>query len=181
MTCIVGLVHCNRVHMGADSAGVAGLDIVVRRDPKLFRVGELLIGFTTSFRMGQLLAYGFTPPKRHPADDVMAWMVTEFIEAVRSRFKSGGFTRVENAEESGGCFLVGIAGRLFQIDSDFQVGEVRNGMMAVGCGAAYALGALYSMGDFPPADRITTALHAAAEFSAGVRGPFVMLASGEGV
>ena len=52
MTCIVGLIDGRRVWMGGDSAGVSGLDITVRADAKVFRNGDFLIGFTSSFRMG---------------------------------------------------------------------------------------------------------------------------------
>ncbi len=98
MTCIVGLAHGGRVYMGADSAGVAGLDIDTRRDPKLFKVGDLLIGFTTSFRMGQLLAYGFEPPPRPAGGDVRRWMVVDFVEAVRAVSGDGGAVTAPGAK-----------------------------------------------------------------------------------
>ena len=73
MTCIVGLVHEGVVYIGGDSAGVAGLSLVVRADEKVLRNGDFLMGFTTSFRMGQLLRYKLDPPRRHPDD---AWPST---------------------------------------------------------------------------------------------------------
>ncbi len=54
MTCIAAVAHEGNVWMGADSAGVSGLALAVRRDPKIYRVGDFLFGFTSSFRMGQL-------------------------------------------------------------------------------------------------------------------------------
>lgn len=36
MTCIVGLKHENSVWIGGDSAGVAGLSVTIRKDPKVF-------------------------------------------------------------------------------------------------------------------------------------------------
>lgn len=180
MTCIVGLISGGRVYMGADSAGVDGLNIVVMTNPKLFRVGDMVIGFTTSFRMGQLLAYGFTPPKRNPAEDVMAWMVTEFVEAVRARFKQFGFTEIVNNRETGGRFLVGVAGRLFQIEGDFQVAETEGNKMAIGCGAPYALGSMFATDGtyLSPMSRVVDALEAARCFSAGVRPPWVTMEIG---
>ena len=63
MTCIVGLVHADGVTIGADSAGCDGAwGIVTRADTKLFHNGPFLFGFTSSFRMGQLLRYAFKPP-----------------------------------------------------------------------------------------------------------------------
>lgn len=57
MTCIVGLVDGDRVILGGDSAGIAGWHLQLRADEKVFRNGPYAIGFTTSFRMGQILRY----------------------------------------------------------------------------------------------------------------------------
>lgn len=172
MTCIVGLVHDGKVYLGGDSAGVDGLHLVTRRDPKVFQVDDFTIGFTTSFRMGQLLAHSFKPPKRHADDDVFAFMVTKFVDALRDCLKSGGYARKDAEVESGGTFLVGYQGRLFEICDDYQVGENIAGYAACGCGRALALGALFATDGQEPRDRIATALSAAEAFSAGVRGPF---------
>lgn len=47
--------------MGCDSAGVGGWHLQLRADPKVFHVGHFLIGYTDSFRMGQLLRFGEQP------------------------------------------------------------------------------------------------------------------------
>ncbi|KKN17732.1 hypothetical protein LCGC14_0962700, partial [marine sediment metagenome] len=63
MTCIVGFIDDGgKAWMGGDSAGVAGHHTHPRRDPKVFRVGPVLIGYTSSFRMGQLLRYHLKIP-----------------------------------------------------------------------------------------------------------------------
>lgn len=172
MTCIVGLVDRGKVWLGGDSAGVAGLSLSVRRDEKVFRNADFLIGFTTSFRMGQVLRYAFTPPKRHPDKDVMAFMVTDFVDAVRAALKAAGYARRDSEVESGGTFLVGYEGRLFRIESDYQVGDPGE-FDACGCGEDIARGALFATKDVADAEvRLGVALHAAEAFSAGVRGPF---------
>lgn len=172
MTCIVGLVQNGHVYMGGDSAGVAGYELVLRRDPKVFRVGPFVIGFTSSFRMGQLLHYKLAAPGRTTSQDVAAYMATDFVDAVRTCLQTGGYARKENEEETAGTFLVGYSGRLFTIDSDYQVGESIDNFAAVGCGAQVALGALFATPQRPPRERLTTALKAAERHSAGVRGPF---------
>ncbi|MDL2409790.1 hypothetical protein PY650_30060 [Rhizobium calliandrae] len=138
----------------------------------MFRKQDFLFGFTSSFRMGQLLAHSFKPPKRHPETDVYAFMVTEFVNALRQCLKDGGYARRQNDAELGGTFLVGYAGRLFRIDDDYQVGEAIDGFDACGCGQQIALGALFASSSSPPRDRLEMALNAAERFSAGVRGPF---------
>ena len=176
MTCIVGLVHEGVVYIGGDSAGVAGFSLTVRADEKVFRNGEFLMGFTTSFRMGQLLRYSLKPPRRHPADDINQYMVVDFIDAVRECLKAGGYASKENETEQGGTFLVGYSGHLFTVDSDYQVGIPEDGFAAVGSGQDIALGALFTtQGQATPRDRVLTALRSAERFSAGVRGPFHIL------
>ena len=175
MTCIVGIVVPGGVVIGADSAGVGGLDIQNRKDTKVFKNEGLVIGCTTSFRMIQLLQYQLHPPKRHPDTDPMKYMVTDFVEPVRTCFRNGGFITVKDGVENGGTFLVGMADRLFCVDSDFQVAERAEGFDAVGCGNSYALGALAALdANLDPKQRVQRALEAAAQFSAGVRAPFVV-------
>lgn len=173
MTCIVGLVTSTGVLLGADSAGVGGLDIANRKDVKVFKNQDLVIGCTTSFRMIQLLQYQLHPPKRHPETDAMRYMVTDFVEAVRTCFRNGGFLTKDREAEAGGTFLVGCAGRLFCVYSDFQVGERADGFDAIGCGESYAIGAMANTSDLEPRSRVQRALETAERFSAGVRGPFV--------
>lgn len=176
MTCIVGLVNEGKVYMGADSAGVGGLDIVTRKDPKVFLNGEFLIGYTTSFRMGQILRYSFSPPKPREGVEPYKYMCTEFIDTLITALKDKGFAKVDNNVVRGGVFLVGYRGSLFIIESDFQVGEVYKNYDSVGCGYAYALGSLYSTekAGIGPKARVKLALAAAQEFSAGVREPFLI-------
>lgn len=172
MTCIVGIVEAGKVYIGGDSAGVAGYSLTVRADRKVFRNGDFVMGFTSSFRMGQLLAHAFTPPKRHLDVDVYKFMVTDFVNSVRDCLKTGGYAEKHNEAERAGTFLVGYAGRLFKVDSDYQVGEPADPFEACGCGEAVALGALYANPAGKPQDRLKIALEAAERFSAGVRGPF---------
>jgi ATP-dependent protease HslVU (ClpYQ) peptidase subunit len=179
MTCIVGLVYDGLVYIGGDSAGVSDYDSVQREDRKVFKNGPFIMGFTSSFRMGQLLAYKFIPPVRHPDIDIMKFMVTDFIDAVRHCFKDGGYASINHGEETGGTFLVGYEGRLFYIDSDYQVGENNYGYSACGCGESYALGSMRNSDHLTPKERITQALETAEDFSAGVRGPFFVEVLGE--
>jgi hypothetical protein len=176
MTCIVGLEDSGRVFLGADSAGVSGWDLLIRADHKVFQNGPFIMGFTTSFRMGQILRYGYTPPTWCPETIPLdKFMSTVFVDSIRTVLRAGGFAKKESDVESGGEFLVGFRGRLFYLGSDFQVGEAVDGAMAIGCGMASAGGSLFSTAGQPPRDRILMALHAAEHVNIGVRGPFIVL------
>jgi hypothetical protein len=175
MTAIAGLVAGRTVHIGGDSAGVSGLSLAVRSDTKVFQRGRYLFGFTTSFRMGQLIRYSLQAPKpaKHNLD---AFMATTFVDALRDCLKKGGWARKENDREEGGQFLVGVRGELYTIHEDYQVAKAADGFAAAGCGSEIALGALFATAGrgFRPRQRVNIALAAAERFSAGVRGPFVV-------
>jgi len=162
--------------MGGDSAGAnQSFQLDIRADQKVFIRSNIIMGFTTSFRMGQLLRYRLYIPPRKKAQELYDYMVTDFIDAVRNCLEKGGYARKEHGVESGGTFLIGIEGRLFIIYADFQVGESTAPYTACGCGTDIALGAMYVTGDIEPESRIQKALSAAERFSAGVRHPFIIL------
>jgi hypothetical protein len=148
MTVIAGLVHDGRVTMGGDPAGAR-----------------------------QLLRYTFTPPTIEPGECLERYMATTFVDAVRFCLKAGGWAKKDSEHETGGQFLVGIRGRLFRIEDDYQVGEALDGYNAVGCGDDVVKGALFATAGRPPAERIRTALEAAERWNNGVRGPFTILST----
>lgn len=179
MTCIVGLEHEGDVYIGGDSAGVESWSLAIcgRADEKVFLTEseDMAMGFCGSFRIGQLLRYALIPPPQKVGQDDMAYMVTDFIDAVRTMQKDKGSMKKENElEEHDAGFLVGYNGKLYAIESDFQVGRPIENYASVGCGAQIALGALYATREcgMQPEDRIRLALAAAVEYSAGVRPPF---------
>lgn len=176
MTCIVGVEHGGKVYIGGDSAGVAGYSMTVVSESKVFQNGPFVMGFTTSFRMGQLLHYKLTVPEFNDrTDQVEKFMVTTFIDAVRNCLRDGGWLAKDRDVEVGGTFLVGFRGQLFLIGGDFQVTRTSNGYAAVGCGDDIALGALHGSADGDPQLRILAALRAAEHHSAVVIGPFTVV------
>ena len=180
MTCIVAYEKDGKVWMGGDSAGVAGYSISARGDSKVFINGDYMIGFTSSFRMGQLLRYKFNPSPCNDWD-LERHMSTTFIDEVRRCFRDNGWLESSSGVESGGVFLVATKGRIFIVHSDFQLGWNRVPYNACGCGEDLALGVMHGLhkqNTFDPGDIVLTALEAAAEFSAGVCGPFNILMQG---
>jgi ATP-dependent protease HslVU (ClpYQ) peptidase subunit len=172
MTCIVGIETVDGVLIGGDSAGVSGWTVHTRADQKVFRNGPAIFGFTSSFRMGQILRYHLTVPE--PVEkDLDRYMATSFITAVRSALKDEGFAEVKNNQEQGGTFLVGIRKTLYFVDGDYQIGRSTDHYAACGVGADIALGSLYSTkGIKIPRERLRRALTAAEHFSIGVTRPF---------
>ncbi len=177
MTCIAGVEHGGKVYIGGDSAGVGGLSLSVRADEKVFVKDAYVMGFTSSFRMGNLLRYKLSVGEQASTQTDHEFMCTTFVDAVRKCFKDGGYATINNGEESGGSFLVGYRGRLYGVHSDFQVGMAAKPYDATGCGEDLALGALAASALKEPKARIEQALAIAEQHSAGVRGPFVVVSS----
>jgi len=178
MTCIVGLVHGSRVYIGGDSCGAAveRYDVVSRKDPKVFKVGKFLFGYTSSFRMGQLIRFSFKPPKNDCKNDY-EYLCTKFVDEIRSVYKNGGYLTVDNSVETGGIFLLGYNGQLYTVEDDFDVGMANLEYYSIGAGANYALGAMYQSGltKKRPQERIKNALDAAATFNGAVMPPYKIL------
>ena len=182
MSLVVGLADKKgNVFMGSDSC--AGLDykITIRSDEKLFRRGNMLIGFTTSFRMGQLLRYKLTIPPHPKGMDTMEYLVALFVENVRTCLRDGGYLLEQEKRESSGVFLLCYRGNIYRIDSDFQVAHREDGFEAIGCGEDYALAVLHTVKQSAhPKLAIRKALECAAHFSSGVRPPFHILSLASG-
>lgn len=180
MTVIAGVVDGGRVVLGGDSAGIAGYGLTVRSDVKVFTSGAYVFGFAGSFRAGQLLHWSFVPPEP-PSDpaELDRFMATTWVDALRAALAEGGAAFDCCGDESmSAAFLVGVRGRLLEIDSDYQVGESADGFAAIGCGAGPALGALHATAGLglTAENRIASALMAAERHNAGVRGPFTIAA-----
>lgn len=178
MTVIVAVVKNGKVYVGADSAGVSRDDLAIssRRDTKVFVKDNFIIGFTSSFRMGQILKYSLNCPKQKKKQTDEEFMCTTFVDHVQSLFKKKGYGTIELNEQNGGTFIVGYKGTIYTIEDDFQVAIQYENYAAVGCGSKIALGSLYACNayKFNPENAITMALKAAENFSAGVRNPFII-------
>lgn len=177
MTCVVGLIQNKAVYMGADCLGCAGGDTLPRRDPKVFAKNNMLIGYTTSYRMGQLLRYNLQIPK-HSGKPIFEYICVDFIDAIRKCFADGGYRKKENEVETAGTFLVGFKGKLFEIEDDFQASEAIDRFAAVGSGRNIARAAMFACiksGMKNPRKILLTALMAAERYNAYVQRPFKFL------
>jgi ATP-dependent protease HslVU (ClpYQ) peptidase subunit len=177
MTCIVGYVKKGTVTIGGDSAGVGGLSITHRKDPKVFVAGPFIMGFTSSFRMGQLLmSSNFKPPHQKKDQSDYDFMVTSFVDSVKKCFDDGGYSqKYTDGDDKGGTFLVGYKGTLYMIENDFQVSESLENYESVGCGEEFAKGVLFAIDNeknLEPREKIKLSLEAATHFSGGVRPPY---------
>lgn len=179
MTIVVGVVEGGKVTLAADTQGSAGWDKTYRKDKKVFKAHGILYGFTSSYRMGQILQYHTEEVLASDRDkDTHAYVVKHLVPMWRRVLSANGFAKKKDGEDQAGVFLVGIDGRLFRIDNDFQVGESVKPYEAVGCGESYALGAMFALyGASSTLDLATNAVETAMEFSNGCGGSIDVITS----
>ncbi|WP_220791668.1 Ntn hydrolase family protein [Gluconacetobacter dulcium] len=175
MTCIVGYMENDKVIIGADSLGSNGHSKTIYVESKAFINGPMIIGYTTSFRMGQILEYHLVIPEQLSSQTDMAFMVMSFVPAVRHTLSTHGFTPASEKDADAGVqFLVGYKGQLYEISSDFQVSKTVDPFASVGSGYQFALGSLASTQelDIPVSDKVRIALEVAERYTTTVSGPF---------
>src|SRR4051812_5973507 len=120
MTCIVALRNSKGVIMGADSCAGRNTQANAAKTPKVLRVGEYLIGYTSSYRMGQILHYAMGTKKHNEKEDLFWHLVNVLIPEVREAMKAGGFMLFKEGQEVGGEFLLAHGNRIFRVHSDFS-------------------------------------------------------------
>ena len=185
MTCIVGLFDKeeNCVYMGADSCGSNGYSKTIRIDRKVFKLkdtNEAILGYTSSFRMGQLLMYanGLIDELSIQKNKINhEYLVSKFIPNIIKLFKDGYYSRNKEGSETGGTFLFAYKDKLYKIENDFQVGMPSEDYIACGCGEDFALGSLYSTKDsqLSTVERIHKSLQSASNYSVGVCAPYYII------
>lgn len=177
MTCVVAMIGKDGVYMGADSAGSNSYTYTKRKDKKLFFNGDYMIGYTTSFRMGQILMFCDLPKvTSDDRKDLFKFMVTKFIDSVRKHLKDSGYSKIESNSESGGCFLVAVDKRVFKIEDDYQVSESLDNFTSCGSGEDHAYCCMKTLSliksDMSTEDKLKTALTVAESIGCFVKKPF---------
>lgn len=175
MTCIVAVTDRSKVYIGGDRclSDYESNFYMPTNDPKIFVKDSMVIGYAGSVRMGKVIKYDFTPPKVD-ARNIDKYMNIDFVNALREcvernslKIDSSGAERSDMAD-----LIIGIKGRIFVLEDDWQVTEHTHEYVAIGSGSPYALGSLYSTPSEHPADRVRLALEAADQFSLSVCQPF---------
>ena len=177
MTCIVGLEHNGKVYLGGDAAAVSPNEIQAISESKVFITGKFIIGYTDSFRMGQLLEYNLNVPKQEKEED-LKYLITKFVPAVRECLRDGGFAKNENGVEEGGNFLLGYKGKIYYFGTDFQITRKIDGFDTLGAGESFAMGALTAIDKKDPEKALLKALEVASKCSPFVIPPFTVISKG---
>lgn len=179
VTCIAGIAENGMVYLGGDSASSTpdGESFLPRR-PKVFLLGEIVIGVAGSGRVNSLIRHKLSAPPINDADPER-YLAVDFVDALKAMLKEDGRKDEELMEDS--FLMVGLRGRLFVIDSTFQVLEMACGYDANGSAGEIARGSLHTTNllGLSPLERLRLALDAARAHNAFVRKPFIFVQTDE--
>jgi ATP-dependent protease HslVU (ClpYQ) peptidase subunit len=180
MSCVVGLIEDGIVYLAGDSQATGGCHKVTCRDPKVFRLEAMVVGATGDPHVAQLVRYGLKLPAYDQAhdDDPFAYLVTTFVPGLHRLVRDQGVPEPKG-DGVDWSLLIGLAGRLFAVDSGLAVEEAHARFNAIGCGAVAATAAFHALRPFPltPRQRLTGALDSVAKVDVHVSGPFAFVES----
>lgn len=146
MTCIAAIIDQDGVgHIASDSLGSNGHTKDVYKNQKIFQLGNMLIGYTSSYRMGQLLQYELSLPPRKVGQSLDKYMYTDFIASVRSLMKDHGYLRVDANVERIGSFLIVTEGRIYQMQDDLSLLETEDRFGSCGSGEFHAIATMHTL------------------------------------
>lgn len=123
MTCIVAFKQDGKTWIAGDMLGSNGDTKKLIAQPKVFKNKNLFIGYTTSFRFGQVLEHAWNPP-RHIAEDKsdMKYLVEDAIPSMMQCLKDSGVKEIADFGGYGDCIIV-YNQKIYHMQSDNAILE----------------------------------------------------------
>lgn len=178
MTCISAYRDVmGNIYMGGDSIGATDYSYVTMANPKVFFRSNMVMGYTSSFRLGQILQYDFEIPEHPDGMDDMTYLVSIFLKELMKTVEEKKYATIKDNELRGGIFLVGYNKRIYKVESLFNIIETNKNYASCGCGCDFSDAAFWMMDnnpEIPPSEKVYTALKCASSF-AYVKPPFSIL------
>ena len=138
MTCILATISKGKVHMIGDMCGSNGFTHKnYTKNVKVFKNGDFLVGYTTCYRMGQILEYSWETPTKSLdySDDV--YLYKHVVNSLKTAFDTNSFGHKKGKSFSGGNFLLGWKGRILEVQDNLSILE-HEYFASVGCGEYFA-------------------------------------------
>jgi ATP-dependent protease HslVU (ClpYQ) peptidase subunit len=120
---------------------------------KLAINGKYILGAAGDLRAINILHHAFNPPTPPPnlrGKKLDQFVTVKFIPALRECFEHYGYAIADNDEkhhiaEHASTVFMAINGQIYIIDGDYSWISDSTGLFAIGTGAQYALGAMFTM------------------------------------
>ncbi|EOR9074223.1 hypothetical protein FOI42_RS03815 [Escherichia coli] len=156
MTCIIAYTDGNTSFIAGDKLGSNGFTKAIQTEPKVFekefikidesglnRTKEVMaMGYTSSFRMGQLLTYKLDLPEQQSNQTFSQYLVLEVIPRIRTLFKEEWGARDTTQDVGGGQFIILHNHTIYEVQEDFSVLQPKTQITSVGSGTYHAIAAM---------------------------------------
>lgn len=158
MTCIILIIDSKRMYLGADMQGTDSTFHADYQD-KIFHRGELLIGVSGSYAIGNSLRYRVKIPKLdkdfQTPNQIRDYVHRRLWRQIKETLTEDDLIASEDGElKIGGCILIGIRGMIFVIQEDFAILEPRTPYYSIGSGNPYGFATMMCL------DRQEVKMHA---------------------
>lgn len=152
MTTILGVQHRNGFTLAADSQTTNADRPYTHPDlTKITKAGALWIAGAGSARVCDIVQNMWQPPAYTKTDTAYKYMVTKAVPSMRSFIEKSGYVPKDDETFQ---FLIGVAGTIFEIASDYTVLVNSDKIYGIGSGAAYGVGAIAAGADIESAVKI---------------------------
>lgn len=136
MTCIVGLECSDGAVIAGDFCGSNGFTYHTMIPSKVFKHSQMLFGYTSTFRFGQIIEHILDDNTLYPPtepEQTYRWLVKTFVPKIRQVFKD------EEYRLGDGCNAVlVINGQVWELQNDLSVLRNDVGLTVVGSGEYHA-------------------------------------------
>lgn len=185
MSCIIGYVHNNKVYMCHDSIEICDADhsYKISSIDKCFIKKNILFGCVGSIRAMSLFKYKlkFDLQKKGMSDhEYLSTIIADSIRGLLVDYEC--MVKDENCDEkvlANSQMLIGYKGKLYQMYSDFYVGEIQYPKYeAIGYSGSYAVGALYALENnhnMTPEEKLLLAMSAVRKFTVTICEPYKII------
>lgn len=182
MTVIIGLESNNKVYIGCDSALIENWTQEITALPKIFKLGSFLIGVAGYPRAQQIIQYHLKLPKQLDSQTDLQYLCTDFVDTIIQLMSEHDFGKTENNQKTlDSSIIFGYHGKLYEIDTNYQIIKVKSNFSAIGSGKDLALGAMNALDSvmliesMKPETKIKIALETTAKYNIGVAKPFKVM------
>lgn len=145
MTCIVAIETKDNIILAGDKLGSTDYYTEVYSRPKVFRNGDFLIGYTTSYHMGQLLEFEWKQPTKEEgiSDDV--YIYRDVRQSIKRMFECNDFGQAKAGdfnEPDLGNFIFIYKNKIYSYEPNSAILEHIN-VASCGSGSLVMKGAVY--------------------------------------
>ena len=183
MTCIIGCRTDQKIYIAGDSAGADDSGFGVSRgDTKVYKKqtnnGGLILGFSHSFRYGQLLKFKWDVPKYDESLDFEEYLHTDFIDSIYELMNENYLDDKNPSNKDLGVTIIGFKNQMFTLGEDLQIEKINkqfSDFLCIGCGSEIAYGAMEGLSKLEPKERMMRSLQIVSKYySSSVRPPYLM-------